>query len=477
MKLDVVGKHLLLFISWLLLWRLAVFMEYAPHASIWFPPAGLTFAAFLLVGWRVTVTLFVACIASTFWESIIYADGRGLPELLQSGVTFAILHTIIYGMSAHVLRGTIERVTTYNLYYLVMRFMITAAIASLIMAVMGVLMLYGGTSLASFRETWLGWWIGDMSGILVLTPLFTAFMNRLYPAKGLLTTLKFSPPLESRRWHYSTKLLINSALLIGVITLADWFASPEIACFVFFLALPQMWIVYTETPYRTAISLALCSFLTAGMVALYGVNTQAYIYQFAINVVACSAYFAMGVPALVSANKLLHEQAHVDHLTQTYSRQHFLTLAEQQIKQDRRYRHASSLILIDVDKFKQINDQYGHSVGDSVLKHIAMKVRHTLRESDILGRFGGDEFMVMLPKTSEQDAFEVAEQIRRQIAGMSFTQKDLTVSCSFGVTQLNADKAFQEAFEEADNSLLAAKRAGRNVTLVASQTASGILSD
>ncbi|GGW79156.1 sensor domain-containing diguanylate cyclase [Alteromonas halophila] len=470
MKLDVVSKHLLLIFSWLALWRLAVFMEYAPHASIWFPPAGLTFAAYLLVGWRVVGTMFIACMLSTFWEHMVFQDQRTISELLTSGAIFAVIHNLIYGVSAHLLRGAIEQVDTYNLYHLVMRFMITASVSSFFMALTGMVLLYGGLSLASFKESWLGWWIGDMSGILVLTPLFISFMNRLYPKRGLLTALQFSLPATHRRWSYGAKLLLCSSLLTIVVIMADLFNSPEIACFVFFLALPQMWIVYTETPYRTALSLALYSFLTAALVAVFGVGTQAYIYQFAINVVACSAYFAMGVPALVSANRMLHQKAHIDHLTQAYTRQHFLTLAEQQIKQARRYGQATSLLLIDVDKFKLINDKYGHSVGDRVLERIAVEIKSALRESDILGRFGGDEFMVMLPQTQEDDAFEVAEQIRERLAGLSFVQPDLSVSCSFGVTGLDASQSFQDAFEEADNSLLAAKRAGRNVTLMASET-------
>ena len=469
MKLEVAGKHLLLMLFWLALWRLAVQMEYASHASIWFPPAGLTFAAFLLLGWRVTGTIMLACLLSTFWEHLIDADDRNLLQLLISGSMFAVMHSLIYGISAHLLRDAIERVNTYNLYYLVMRFMMMAAGASFLMALAGVLFLYDDISFDTFKESWLGWWIGDMSGVLVLAPLFISFINRLYPTRGLLTALQFTSPLEHRSWGYGAKLLLSSTLLITVITLADFFASPEIACFVFFLALPQMWIVYTETPYRTVLSLALYSFLTAGLVAFYGVGSQAYIYQFAINVVACSAYFAMGVPALVSANQQLYQKAHVDHLTQTFTRQHFFTLAEQHIKQARRYRYETSLILIDVDNFKAINDKFGHSVGDRVLECIAVEIRHALRESDMIGRFGGDEFMVMLPQTNESNAYDVAEQVRKRIQALAFIQPGLNVSCSFGVTSLDAEKPFQEAFEEADYSLLAAKRAGRNLTLLASE--------
>jgi diguanylate cyclase (GGDEF)-like protein len=465
MNLSLIGKHLLLMLSWLALWRLAVFMEYAPHASIWFPPAGLTFAAFLLGGWRVVGTISLACILSTIWEHYIYNDSRTIAHLLISGALFALIHSVIYGMSAQLLRGAIKRVNSYNLYHVVMRFMTVAATASLLMALGGVLVLYDGLSLASFGKSVLGWWIGDMSGILVLSPLFVAFMNRLYPKRGLLTALQYRSPLQDKRWSYGLKLSFSSLLLIAVVTLAHLFNSSEIACFVFFLALPQMWIVYTETPYHSILSLALYSVTTAALVTLYGVSAQAFIYQVALSVVACCVYFVMGVPALLSANQELNQKNQTDPLTGTFTRDYFFTLADHQMKQAKRYRQTISLILIDVDEFKAVNDSFGHSAGDVVLQNTALEIKESLRESDILGRFGGDEFMVMLPQTNEDDAVAVAEQIRQRVERLTFSQPTLAITCSFGVTELDPKKPFQHAFELADSSLFSAKRAGRNQTL------------
>ncbi|MGY0314498.1 GGDEF domain-containing protein (plasmid) [Alteromonas macleodii] len=276
---------------------------------------------------------------------------------------------------------------------------------------------------------------------------------------------EYSSPLHDKRWGYGIKLAFSTLLLTTVVTLAHLFNSPEIACFVFFLALPQMWIVYTETPFRSILSLALYSVTTAALVTLYGIDTLAFIYQVALSVVACCVYFVMGVPALLSANRELHQKNQTDHLTGTVTRDYFFTLAEHQMKQAKRYRQAISLILIDVDKFKAVNDSFGHSTGDEVLRNIALEVKESLRESDILGRFGGDEFMVMLPQTNEDDAVAVAEQMRQRVERLTFPHPALTITCSFGVSELDPKKPFQHAFELADSSLLAAKRAGRNQTL------------
>ena len=463
-KITAVFKHSLLVLTWLVLWRLSVFTEYAPHASIWFPPAGFTFTCFLLLRWQALPAMFIASVLSTGWESLVFNDQRSLEQLLIAGSHFALLHCLVYGVSANLLRGSIDRISHHNLYAPVMRFLLTVATASLVMATAGVLLLFGGPQLESFLATSLAWWIGDMSGILVLVPVFIGIVNRIYPRRGLLSALNFQPKTESRFSSFAGKLVLSWVLMVGVVVLADYYQSSEIACLIFFLPLPQMWIVFTESPIRMAVSLAILSFLLALLVSILGVSEQAYIYQVAINVIACSAYFAMSVPALVADNRELHIEAKTDFLTKAVMRQHFIALTEQHLKQAKRYGHQTSLLLFDVDKFKQINDRFGHLAGDEVLRELAILVRSKIRSSDIFGRFGGDEFMLLLPQTSIENAFSVAEAIRQGIAELTFSEPELTVSCSFGVARVDECEGFQKAFDEADRQLLKAKREGRNQT-------------
>ncbi len=455
-------RHLSLLVIWLLLWRLSVVMEYALHASIWFPPVALTFTAILFLGWRACITLSVACVLSTFWEEYIYDTNRNAQTLLIAGSTFALLHVGVYGIGARLLRTAISQITSYNLYSVVMRFLLVCAASTLIVSVTGTLVLYDGLQSPTLKETLIAWWIGDMSGMLVLTPIFIAMFQRWYPALNFLSGITFVPIVHTNDFPYSVKLLLSVMGLAVTSFAAYYFNSPEIACFVFFLAMPQMWIVYTESPLHAAISLALFGFSMAGLVAFLGIDTQAYIFQFALCVMACSTYFSMAVPALISDNNKLHQQAHYDGLTQALTRHSFFNTAEQLAKQAVRYHESMTLIVFDIDRFKHINDTYGHTVGDNMLKSVADVARYVCRESDLFGRFGGDEFLILLPNTPLESGVKVAEQIRKAVGSLSGPVEGVTVSCSFGVAPVLAVEGLDNAFEMADKQLLAAKKAGRN---------------
>lgn len=465
-KTTNVINHLLLIVIWLLLWRVAAYMEYAPHASVWFPPAGLTFAAFILFGSRVYVNIIIACVLSTFWENSIYQYDRDLSEILTSGFTFAFLHTAIYGLGAKYLRRLLAKIDHKNLYRIIIHFLFTVCLTSLTMSIVAILLLYGDApSLTSFKDTFLAWWIGDMTGALVLTPMFIGVINRINPNIGVLAELGYTPKHQNIALYFF-KLLISIVFLTIITALSNYYQSAEIACFVFFLVLPQMWIVHTESAFRATLGLALLSFTSAGVVTLFGIDTYAYIYQFALNVIACSAYFSMGVPALIAYNKSLSEKAQTDFLTKALTREQFYVLAEQTLRHSRRNQENVSLLIFDVDNFKEVNDEYGHTIGDSVLFEVAKLVKNTLRSSDIFGRFGGDEFIILLPNTPAEQAYLVAEQLRQKIGAYQFSTLKLSLSCSFGVAEVDLKQKLQDAFEKADSSLLAAKKKGRNTTHV-----------
>ena len=462
-KAASIVNHLLLIFIWLLLWRLAVYMEYAPHASIWFPSAGLTLSVFILFGRKVFASIVIACVLSTFWEDAIFQYERTFAEILINGFTFALLHTGIYGLGAKYLRQLLVNIDHKNLYKIIIHFLFTVCITSLLMSLSGIFLLYDGATLATLQDTLLAWWIGDMTGALVLTPMFIGVINRINPKIGVLTELKYTPSHQSLS-SFIIKLLISTLYLIAITALSNYYQSAEIACFVFFLSLPQMWIVHTETAFRATVGLAVLSFSSAGLVAIFGMDTYAYIYQFSVNVTACTTYFSMGVPALVAYNKSLSEKTKIDFLTKALSREQFYYLAEQTIRLSKRNREPVSLLIFDVDNFKDVNDKYGHTVGDEVLFEVARLVKTSLRSSDIFGRFGGDEFIILLPNTSVDNAYQVAEQLRRKIDSFQFSSQQLSLSCSFGVAEINSEDQLQDAFEKADASLLAAKKKGRNAT-------------
>jgi diguanylate cyclase (GGDEF)-like protein len=152
-----------------------------------------------------------------------------------------------------------------------------------------------------------------------------------------------------------------------------------------------------------------------------------------------------------------------DVLTSLYNRRHTMERLEDEIEKSKRYENPLSVMMIDVDHFKRINDEFGHLSGDVVLKKIAESITKTLRDFDIVGRFGGEEFLVVLPNTSIDDAFLVAERIRKNVESLKLSKKDITVSVSIGVCQWSGDE-LKNLLSEADRLLYSAKANGRNRT-------------
>ena len=162
----------------------------------------------------------------------------------------------------------------------------------------------------------------------------------------------------------------------------------------------------------------------------------------------------------------LERQAHLDYLTGLHNRGYFMHLAEIEVARAVRYRSHLSLLMMDVDYFKKINDTHGHKAGDLVLKKLGELCRKTLREVDIIGRIGGEEFAVMLPETDSTEAMEVAERLRLAIASNKVgIEQGLPVSftISIGVASLSpSNENLDVLLSLADQALYLAKESGRN---------------
>jgi diguanylate cyclase (GGDEF)-like protein len=160
-------------------------------------------------------------------------------------------------------------------------------------------------------------------------------------------------------------------------------------------------------------------------------------------------------------HRRLLDQAIVDPLTGVFNRRHMERCLSDAIERQRRNSAPTSLLLIDVDRFKSINDQHGHAKGDSVLKGIVSLVVKRSRKLDLLFRIGGEEFMLLLPDTQEAAAAVVAEQLRASIAEAPLLDGgQLTVS--IGVGELHPGESLDSWMKHADDALYAAKKAGRN---------------
>jgi diguanylate cyclase (GGDEF)-like protein len=157
----------------------------------------------------------------------------------------------------------------------------------------------------------------------------------------------------------------------------------------------------------------------------------------------------------------LREAALRDFLTQIYNRRATQQIVEQQFNQFQRYHSFCSLILVDIDYFKAVNDNYGHDTGDKVLQTVTTILKTHLRKTDTLGRWGGEEFLIILPNTRLEKALEVAEKLRLEIA--KETIEDIACTISLGVKMFDAnDHSSEEAIKRADQCLYTAKHKGRN---------------
>lgn len=169
------------------------------------------------------------------------------------------------------------------------------------------------------------------------------------------------------------------------------------------------------------------------------------------------------------ANLQLREISRTDGLTGLLNRKTWEIDAEQEFKRFKRHVHPCSLIMFDIDHFKNINDSYGHPAGDEVIRQTAAAVLESIRDIDIAGRYGGEEFTIVLSDTDETGAMVVAERIREKIQGLTVHYEDFAIqfTVSLGVARLTETMANRTVWiDSADKALYQAKKGGRNNSVI-----------
>jgi two-component system cell cycle response regulator len=155
----------------------------------------------------------------------------------------------------------------------------------------------------------------------------------------------------------------------------------------------------------------------------------------------------------------------MDGLTQVHNRRYFDEQLDREISRSRRYERVLSLVMLDIDHFKRINDTHGHLAGDNVLKQLASTVRVKIRREDVFARYGGEEFGIILPEIDRKGAKQFAEKVRQMVAQQQFTfdRNSIPVTVSLGVAVLTSEhRAAADLVHAADEKLYEAKNAGRN---------------
>jgi diguanylate cyclase (GGDEF)-like protein len=189
----------------------------------------------------------------------------------------------------------------------------------------------------------------------------------------------------------------------------------------------------------------------------------------ALQLVVITSSFSLTISACQQLANKLATQATIDSLTHVYNRRAFDEFANKSVLRAQREKTPISIIMMDIDLFKQVNDEYGHQIGDRVLKEFSQRLKNSLRQYDVLARYGGEEFTLLLPDTNNATAMLIAEKLRDKIAQPVFFLEDgteLTVTASFGVATNQGDTIDrQQLILFADQALYQAKENGRNCVM------------
>jgi diguanylate cyclase (GGDEF)-like protein len=164
-------------------------------------------------------------------------------------------------------------------------------------------------------------------------------------------------------------------------------------------------------------------------------------------------------------NKLLQQQAITDSLTGMFNRRYFFEVLGKEDSRFRRTKTPYSLVIFDIDHFKQVNDRYGHSCGDEVIKTVAKVATDITRDADTVARYGGEEFIILLPGTECDGAAVLAEKLRKSLEEYAFPCVKGHITASFGVACVEGGESFERVVNTADERLYLAKNRGRNMVV------------
>jgi diguanylate cyclase (GGDEF)-like protein len=186
--------------------------------------------------------------------------------------------------------------------------------------------------------------------------------------------------------------------------------------------------------------------------------------------IAGFAFLVLGLRRWIVYNETLKAQlldlATTDFLTGAFNRRHFGTALQSELERAGRQPNPFSVIFFDVDRFKQVNDSFGHEAGDRVLVGVAQLIQKQLRKTDVFARYGGEEFAILLPQTKREGALALAEKCRLALQENSFAEVG-SVSASFGVATFEGNETSNQFLKRVDQALYQAKASGRNRVVAA----------
>lgn len=311
--------------------------------------------------------------------------------------------------------------------------------------------------------------LGDTAGIFVIAPIYAswksgALRKTISPASPYFATILLIVGLGFIVHSYLMMLVLPVLLLIAI---HFKLAGTSIALFIVF-TLSAIGTVYQTGPFLNAnlmitfINLQLFLF-PLGLTLHYLALLQELLSQSQMQL---ESEVASRTEALAAANLRLEELVTTDELTGVANRREWQRRCDEAITYARRYQQPLSILLIDIDHFKNVNDQHGHLAGDLTLKELCRICTTELRATDSFARWGGEEFVLLLPGTTQAEAMLAGNKLRLAVeeqAQIEFENKDIRITISIGVAMLeDSDPSLDCLLNRADQAMYAAKAAGRN---------------
>lgn len=277
--------------------------------------------------------------------------------------------------------------------------------------------------------------------------------------------------MVQRKHARSEDLLLLTACLLAIFFVL-WHSNSDLGLMLLMmLSFPLMvWICLRYSLRVVTIS----SVIVTALIILISSTGHGLVHHLNIAVIASGALSMLILYAMRSERNALIEQLHTqattDSLTQLSNRHSFIQQSSAALAQAKRHGYPISLVMLDVDHFKGINDQYGHATGDEALRTLARCCKETRRPGDLVGRLGGEEFVLLLPHTDGSEAKAIADRLRNLVQAQQIENTEgtgISITFSAGAAEAKPDEFLEQFMHRADTAIYAAKQAGRNQVLLA----------
>lgn len=287
---------------------------------------------------------------------------------------------------------------------------------------------------------------------------------------GLLLTIPLKS--ESTGIHLASMVVASMVLYLFVPNRLPWILGWNAYLFTGFIIATWLWV--TVPPGMMATSLLLLGFVNLlGWLTLTRLSRlQREQFASLLEEREANRQLHVEIAERTQLEEQLRQMASIDDLTGIANRRHFFELAERELRRARRDDSPLAICMVDIDLFKRLNDRHGHAVGDRVLTAVAACCQSVLRETDIIGRYGGEEFVIALPQANLHTASAIAERLRDKVSRLSLPMVDdaVRLSVTVGISLVEKDEVrLDGALQRADKALYEGKARGRNCVVVSRQ--------